>query len=253
MPDPNRIRDNQRRSRARRKEYLQAAKQRLQDFERAGVTASTEIQAAARKVVEENLLLRSLLRRHGVTDVEISEHLRNGSEGARRGGPASGGTLETLRAESPVSASEKSLERSTRVQASFEGQTSSTVTALQQEPRPQPALPTVTLPIGMSSITSSDGQPSPSQIESYENARPNQMYDITEDIVALPDELDPTSAVNRPSLPQVDNTTSCVLAATILTGMGCAKTIEEVTAELGCSAEADCRVDNTTLFSIMDH
>lgn len=253
MPDPNRIRDNQRRSRARRKEYLQAAKQRLQDFERAGVTASAEIQAAARKVVEENVLLRSLLRRHGVTDVEISEHLRNNSEGARLGGPASGGTLGTLGAESPVSALEKSLERSTRVQAGFQAQTSSTVTGLQQEPMPQPALPAATPPIGVSSINLNHGQPSPLQAGGSGGARPKQMYDLTDDIVALPDELHPVSTVDRPSLPQVENTTSCVLAATILTGMGCAKTIEEVTAELGCSAEVDCRVDNMTLFSIMDH
>ncbi|KAB8230886.1 bZIP transcription factor [Aspergillus alliaceus] len=63
-----RIRDNQRRSRARRKEYIQNLEQRLHRFEVLGVQATQEVQAAGRKVVVENTHLRSLLKLHGVTD-----------------------------------------------------------------------------------------------------------------------------------------------------------------------------------------
>lgn len=253
MPDPNRVRDNQRRSRARRKEYLQATKERLQDFERAGVKASAEIQVAARKVVEENTLLRSLLRLHGVTDVEISEHLRDNSDCARPGGSVPAGTQATSRILGPACALENPLETSTHVQVSSVEQASSAATEEHQGSTSQPALRPVAPLIGVSSVDLYDGQPPPLHIENHEEAIPNEVYDLAEDKAALPDECHPAPAVERTSLPQVDNTTSCVLAATILAGMGCAKTMEEVNAELGCSAEANCRVDNMTLFSIMDH
>lgn len=52
-----RIRDNQRRSRARRKAYLSELEAKVRNFERRGVEASAEVQAAARDVVERNRVL----------------------------------------------------------------------------------------------------------------------------------------------------------------------------------------------------
>lgn len=66
-----RIRDNQRRSRARRKDYLKELETKYRNCEQVGVSASTEIQAAAKGVVEENRRLRSLLKAYGVSDAEI--------------------------------------------------------------------------------------------------------------------------------------------------------------------------------------
>lgn len=66
-----RIRDNQRRSRARRKEYLQELEIKYRTCEQVGVEASAEIQAAARRVVEENKRLRHLLKQQGLSDAEI--------------------------------------------------------------------------------------------------------------------------------------------------------------------------------------
>ncbi|KFY31386.1 hypothetical protein V493_01156 [Pseudogymnoascus sp. VKM F-4281 (FW-2241)] len=71
MPDsdegnPTRIRNNQRRSRARRKDYLQEIERQLRQCELTGVEASPEIQSAARKVLDENRRLRTLLVQHGV-------------------------------------------------------------------------------------------------------------------------------------------------------------------------------------------
>ncbi|KFY85083.1 hypothetical protein V500_08739 [Pseudogymnoascus sp. VKM F-4518 (FW-2643)] len=85
MPDSDkanlaRIRDNQRRSRARRKEYLQELEGRLRQCELTGVEASSEIQGAARKVIEENRKvteqnqrLRLLLAQHGVNLDDASD------------------------------------------------------------------------------------------------------------------------------------------------------------------------------------
>ncbi|KAI7968985.1 hypothetical protein EIK77_000870 [Talaromyces pinophilus] len=72
-----RIRDNQRRSRARHKEYVRDLEQRLRRFESLGVEASREIQAAGRKVATENALLRSLLRRLGVAEKEVQGYLES--------------------------------------------------------------------------------------------------------------------------------------------------------------------------------
>ncbi|OBT62492.1 hypothetical protein VE03_08017 [Pseudogymnoascus sp. 23342-1-I1] len=68
-----RIRDNQRRSRARRKEYLQELEGRLRQCELTGVEASSEIQSAARKVIDENRHLRLLLAKHGVNPDDHDE------------------------------------------------------------------------------------------------------------------------------------------------------------------------------------
>ncbi|KAH6680175.1 hypothetical protein B0J14DRAFT_259026 [Halenospora varia] len=71
-----RIRDNQRRSRARRKEYLQHLEARLRQCELHGIEASSAIQVAARKVVDENKKLRSLLAQHGVGDDSVEAYLQ---------------------------------------------------------------------------------------------------------------------------------------------------------------------------------
>ena len=57
-PSAARIRENQRRSRARRKEYLQELEQKIRQCEQAGLNASVDIQLAARGVAEENQRLR---------------------------------------------------------------------------------------------------------------------------------------------------------------------------------------------------
>lgn len=72
-----RIRENQRRSRERRKEYTQYLEQRLGSFERLGVAATQEVQEAGRKVARENVLLRSLLMVCGVTEEQTQEYLQS--------------------------------------------------------------------------------------------------------------------------------------------------------------------------------
>ncbi|KAK7407966.1 hypothetical protein QQX98_009883 [Neonectria punicea] len=71
-----RIRDNQRRSRARHKEYVEGLQRKLQDFERRGVEATLEMQQAARNVALENSRLRMLLGYHNVSTEEIDKFLQ---------------------------------------------------------------------------------------------------------------------------------------------------------------------------------
>ncbi|KIM95586.1 hypothetical protein OIDMADRAFT_21013 [Oidiodendron maius Zn] len=77
-----RIRDNQRRSRARRRDYLTDLEKQVQRIDRLGPQPSAEIQAAAQKVLAENVLLRSLLREHGILNAEIESYLHNSHGGS---------------------------------------------------------------------------------------------------------------------------------------------------------------------------
>jgi hypothetical protein len=76
-----RIRDNQRRSRARRKEYLQELEARLRQCELHGIEASAEIQLAARKVADENRKLRELLSLHGIREDSVEGYLQSSQAG----------------------------------------------------------------------------------------------------------------------------------------------------------------------------
>ncbi|KAK4236982.1 hypothetical protein C8A03DRAFT_35095 [Achaetomium macrosporum] len=104
----NRIRDNQRRSRARRKEYLQELEQRVRRAELQGVQASVEVQAAARQVAEENRKLRLLLRHHGISESSLETYLASGvviPPSASRVG------LPSLAGRSPISSAVQRLEQ----------------------------------------------------------------------------------------------------------------------------------------------
>jgi hypothetical protein len=72
-----RIRDNQRRSRARRKEYLQELEAKLRQCELQGIEASAEIQVAARRVADENKKLRRLLVQNGIAEDRIEAYLNS--------------------------------------------------------------------------------------------------------------------------------------------------------------------------------
>ncbi|KAH7394653.1 hypothetical protein BKA66DRAFT_409937, partial [Pyrenochaeta sp. MPI-SDFR-AT-0127] len=56
-----RIRDNQRRLRARHKEYLQELEAKIRGFEQIGIEASSEIQTAARKVLDDRAVNDKLI------------------------------------------------------------------------------------------------------------------------------------------------------------------------------------------------
>ncbi|KAI6762681.1 hypothetical protein HG530_008661 [Fusarium avenaceum] len=76
-PSAVRIRDNQRRSRARHKEYVEGLQKKLQDYERRGVEATLEMQQAARNVAIENSRLKVLLGYHGITNDDIEKFLQS--------------------------------------------------------------------------------------------------------------------------------------------------------------------------------
>jgi hypothetical protein len=71
-----RIRDNQRRSRQRRKEYLEELEARLRQCTLQETEYSFQVRRATERVADENQQLRMLLNRTGVGDVTIKNYLQ---------------------------------------------------------------------------------------------------------------------------------------------------------------------------------
>ncbi|KAI1381771.1 hypothetical protein F4677DRAFT_3328 [Hypoxylon crocopeplum] len=76
-----RIRENQRRSRARRKEYIQELEKRLKLCHSQGVEATLEVQHAARRVAEDSKKMRVLLNSLGFDNDRLNYFLRTGNLG----------------------------------------------------------------------------------------------------------------------------------------------------------------------------
>jgi hypothetical protein len=68
-------RENQRRSRARHREFVEDLQRRVREHEAQGVRASVQMQQASRAVAAENAALRALLAQRGVDEGEVSRYL----------------------------------------------------------------------------------------------------------------------------------------------------------------------------------
>uniref|UniRef100_A0A8H7N5W8 BZIP domain-containing protein n=1 Tax=Bionectria ochroleuca TaxID=29856 RepID=A0A8H7N5W8_BIOOC len=64
-------RENQRRSRARRRDYVQYLEARVREYEKTGAQATIEMQQAARAVQAENKSLRAILASYGLSPAAI--------------------------------------------------------------------------------------------------------------------------------------------------------------------------------------
>ncbi|KAK4209230.1 hypothetical protein QBC37DRAFT_324312 [Rhypophila decipiens] len=83
----SRLTENKRRYRARQKEYVADFERRLAEARAHGISATEQVQLAARQVVAENSRLRELLQLAGFDDEDIDvwakrKHCGNGTEGA---------------------------------------------------------------------------------------------------------------------------------------------------------------------------
>lgn len=229
-----RIRENQRRSRTRRKEYIQHLEQRLWSFEKLGVAATQEVQKAGRKVATENGLLRSLLILHGVTKTQIEEYLE-----LRRGSTSS------ILSQYPSAVS----------------QTSTTS-----------HLPTITidpLPDFNSSPAASphhDISISPPEIKTIGTRCPPKrgvgmhtntlnVHEFSAERAAALSSLNTETVSEAQQLGGVQDTgqfTSCVAAARIVASIRNYADSRDVRSELGCDSGSNCMVKNMSIFDILD-
>ncbi|KAI1344698.1 hypothetical protein F5Y15DRAFT_1519 [Xylariaceae sp. FL0016] len=91
-----RLRRNQRNSRARKQAYIRDLETRWDECMRTGAQATVEMQGAARRVHEENRLLRTLLHGQGMDNRAIQNALE-----ALRASPASTSPLSPIHADDP--------------------------------------------------------------------------------------------------------------------------------------------------------
>ena len=76
IPPATRVRENQRRSRARRNELIEDLHRRLREYEAKKLQATLAMQAAARLVARENIQLRNLPLSKGVLPAVIERYVR---------------------------------------------------------------------------------------------------------------------------------------------------------------------------------
>ena len=234
-----RIRNNQRRSRARRKEYIQELEDKIRMYEQQGVQVAKEIQEAARAVVEENKMLKaeleSLRNQQGIsTELDTS---RNLPFSALRSGEHenfnSSQLGQYLRNTAP--AIEESPRDESRGALAVDGN-SSTIgnddIAVNEQPH---------LGKNIVNLAVSDGEFANHQQE-LQPISPNQVTDSTEVCSAMSE-----------GLSEDNDRSSCAFAVEVLTNMRAGVAVEDVRADLGCTSDFDkCSVKHSTLFSAVD-
>jgi hypothetical protein len=248
-----RNRENQRRSRARRKDYIQELEQRLRQYEVDRVRATTEVQAAARKVSEENMGLRSLLGLYGVDDGRIGEYLRTRDASVVSkywGDGARTRDLSLSEDESPKARDYPGI--CMRTPPALETDVCSSASQHMSKTHQN------NIPLhsdtqgGVSSISQDPATPRAINLEHCEGpAR------LIPDVHAVKCSLAPTSfeypttdGQGPESCPRDE--ISCLAAAEIIAGMRGHHNLEEVWPELGCSSSPMCTVKNMAIFQIMD-
>ncbi|KAK9325464.1 hypothetical protein V1517DRAFT_314209 [Lipomyces orientalis] len=76
-----RIRENQRRSRARKREYVADLEEKIRSCQEEGLQLNIQIQRTARRVVEENRKLRELLSKAGFDERAVEDWLKSNESG----------------------------------------------------------------------------------------------------------------------------------------------------------------------------
>jgi hypothetical protein len=248
-----RNRENQRRSRARRKDYIQELEQRLRQYEVDGVRATTEVQAAARKVSEENIGLRSLLGLYGVDDMRIGEYLRTRDASVVSKDMGIGTRTRDLSLSGEESLTARDYSGfCMRTPPALETDVCSSGSQNMSKPH-QNSIPvhSDTL-IGVNSVSQYPATPRASNLEHSEG--PARLIPNV-NAVQCPQaptsfEYPTTDSQGPESCPRDE--ISCLAAAEIIAGMRGHHNLEEVWPELGCSSSPMCTVKNMAIFQIMD-
>lgn len=254
--DLARVRDNQRRSRARRKGYLQELESKLRKCEALGVQASVDIQLAARGVSEENARLREENGKLKEENERLKQLLRKSEDGA----------LDM--ADHRIIHSSRKANQLHRVYDSGaaelnEGQAS-------QAPAPAPSVAgmnyhgdAVVRSASLSSTQHRDVSTSSGRLAEADRTKIGQTMipkagpPYTYIIPTQPG-TSAQGSCNRSSddLLFGDDTSSCEYAAHIITSMRADVSTEDVRADIGCGSDVNewrrCKVDNSKLFNAVD-
>lgn len=215
-----RARDNQRTSRARRKELLNDLRRRLDQYERRDVQATLDMQQAARRVAWENARLRVLLEQKGVPEAEVEWWLRQDSEAAG-GSFALGIQPATTSGGTPMLKGLSAAPTSTYRSA-----------------------PLLTPPLAGRHDFSKTSQRSGSVDESIASTSTASQLGTSE--------TGPSLAERVTSCCTSATETSCEVAAAILANMQGDGDTNRARVALGCDDPSDCTVKNTRVLELLD-
>ncbi|KAJ5625047.1 hypothetical protein N7510_001356 [Penicillium lagena] len=221
-----RIRENQRRSRARRKEYTRHLEEQLRSFQSLGVAASQEVQEAGRKVAKENALLRSLLIYHGVSKEEIKKYLESQATYIP-----------------PISSLAPTNSHSTVVPGDPLMKCRDARTSPSREVNSSP-LELVTAGAQRSLSRSGTKGYIGHNIEGPSAERSAALSSRTAETVSKAQDVGGASNIGQ--------LTSCENAARIIASLRDYPDIHDLRSELGCDSESNCMVKNMSIFDVLD-
>ncbi|KLU91684.1 hypothetical protein MAPG_10202 [Magnaporthiopsis poae ATCC 64411] len=228
-----RIRNNQRRSRARHRELVDELKARVREYELQGVQATLEMRQAARKVALENSQLRALLASRGVTCEEVEQYLASSNHRAAAAAAEAGG-LSTAASAPSLPARRAALEPDAYL-----------------DPSPNQAPSTSALDMPAVAADAGIGQTccGPTTQCSAVEAPP---ADVPKHVAAPSDScsLGRGPALPSPTASHLEMT--CTAAAHIMAGMYRDGNKELAREALGCSGPEECLVKNTLVFQLLD-
>lgn len=269
--DAIRIRNNQRRSRARRKEYTHELESRLREYEIKGVKVAQEIQDAARAVLEENRQLRLLLdelrgERGGVIEnSELGPGLANVEElnaQLKRAG---------IWTDTKVGGNHERKPKKRKLDIATSGaradyHMSEVATGGSEISSPLPTRSNVNHePLHLRSSPQYPGQNSPRfsqhhQSDYHTDKLVNRIHHLStppkDPVPCLIPDVSPSSQLSpavSSELSSSDDSSSCAFAVAVLTSMRSDVAVEDISAELGCATDPErCKVDNKRLFTTVD-
>ena len=213
-----RNREHQRRSRARRMEYVSNLEARVRKYDQDGVRVTAEVQVAARRVAEENHLLRVLLGMHGISAAAIDHHLASSRH---------------VSAATSLSAITPSLNSHTRHPIAAKQSTPSGMSRPNQQVTHVPTQSASQSPIDESRIRSS---PEDSRPMTCERQTSVQSSDVP----------------GKVSRSEPADETSCESAARIIASMRGHEDPGAFWPALGCSDTDVCMVKNIKIFQLAD-
>ncbi|KAK0709259.1 hypothetical protein B0T26DRAFT_653008, partial [Lasiosphaeria miniovina] len=219
-----RVRENQRRSRARRREFVENLQTRVQEYERRGVEATLEMQRIARAVALQNSRLRSLLTSAGVSNSEVERYLDSFHDDEDLGYEP---TIPPTGHHYPLELQLQHRPPGSPDRPPFSGM-----------PTSKPARS------GPSTQSSNDGREDP-------RTAPSDRY-ASWSASADHDRMSATSD-SSPNADPSPMEMSCSVAASIIVSMQRGQDERRTREALGCQGTKECLVKNTMLFQFLDN
>jgi len=234
----------------------------VHEYERQGVTATLEMQRAARKVAQDNCRLRRLLALHGVSQEEVDAYLRREEEvgSSQEAHPASlaahdrGWTETESSSEAPGMAKSRnnthpSQHACTSRHWEINDVDSDNLATTTTPPPPPPPPPPLPLPL-----------PLPTSIPGVAGATLDlQRPKGADDIIYTCSDMTPSTSQDPSSVPRSDADAmgagleiSCQAAAAMIAEMRGDGDEDLVRDSLGCNGRQRCTIKNTTVLQVMD-